>query len=86
MFSPIVYDKDICQGCNNCVEVCLMDILKKAPIKGKTTPSVAYPDECAYDGACWMQCPNRERGAIRVVPPLPMRVAILRGADERSGS
>jgi NAD-dependent dihydropyrimidine dehydrogenase PreA subunit len=83
MFNPIVFNQDVCQGCNTCVDVCLMDILKKASTKGKT-PTVAYPDECAYDGACWLQCPNRDRGAIRVIPPLPMKVAILRGSAERS--
>ena len=82
MFSPIVYNPDVCKGCNTCVEVCPMDILKRNSTKGKP-PIVAYPDECAYDGACWMQCPNRHEGAIRIVPPLPMKVAIMRGSAQR---
>ena len=35
--------------------------------KGKP-PIVKYPDECAYDGACWMRCPQREKGANKVSP------------------
>lgn len=78
MFNPIVFNEATCDGCNMCVNVCLMEILERNPEKGKP-PIVKYPDECAYDGACWMLCPRREKGAIKVVPPLPMRVSILRG-------
>jgi NAD-dependent dihydropyrimidine dehydrogenase PreA subunit len=78
MFRPIVFNEEFCTGCNKCVDVCLMEILQPNPEKGKP-PVVAYPDECAYDGACWMHCPSGDKGAIKVVPPLPMRVSILRG-------
>jgi NAD-dependent dihydropyrimidine dehydrogenase PreA subunit len=54
-----------------------MEILQANGEKGKP-PTVAYPDECAYDGACWLRCPERDKGAIKVVPPLPMRVSILK--------
>lgn len=78
MFNPIVFNEDVCDGCNVCVNVCLMEILERNPEKGKP-PLVKYPDECAYDGACWMQCHLADKGAIKVVPPLPMRVSILKG-------
>jgi len=78
MFRPIVFNEEVCTACNKCVDVCLMEILQPNPEKGKP-PVVAYPDECAYDGACWMHCPSGDKGAIKVVPPLPMRVSILRG-------
>lgn len=78
MLRPIVFDEDVCDGCNMCVNVCLMEILAASPEKGKP-PTVAYPDECAYDGACWIHCHLREEGAIKVVPPLPMRVSIRWG-------
>lgn len=78
MFKPIVFNEKACTGCNKCVEVCLMDIMQRNPEKGKP-PKVIYPDQCAYDGACWLQCPCRDKGAITIVPPLPMRVSILRG-------
>jgi NAD-dependent dihydropyrimidine dehydrogenase PreA subunit len=82
IFSPVVFDPDVCDGCNMCVTVCLMEILERNPEKGKP-PVVRYPDECAYDGACWMQCHLRDKGAIKIVPPLPMRVSILRGEAEK---
>jgi NAD-dependent dihydropyrimidine dehydrogenase PreA subunit len=78
MFNPITFNEKTCTVCNHCVEVCLMEILAVNPEKGKP-PLVKYPDECAYDGACWMQCPQREKGAIKITPPLPMRVSILKG-------
>jgi len=78
MFNPVVIDEAVCNGCNNCVEVCPMDIFEVNPNKGEP-PIVKYPDECAYDGVCWERCPNSDAGAITVTPPLPMRVSILRG-------
>jgi len=51
MFNPIVFNEDVCTGCNICVDVCLMEILEASPEKGRS-PIVGYPDECAYDGAC----------------------------------
>jgi len=78
IFNPITFNEKTCTGCNHCVDVCLMEILEANPEKGKP-PLVKYPDECAYDGACWMQCPQRGQGAITITPPLPMRVSILRG-------
>jgi NAD-dependent dihydropyrimidine dehydrogenase PreA subunit len=81
MFRPIGFNEEFCTGCNKCVDVCLMEILQPNPKKGKP-PVVAYPDECAYDGACWMHCPSGDKGAIKVVPPLPMRVSILRGKSK----
>ena len=78
MFNPVVFNKEACKGCNVCVEVCLMGILQASPEKGEPS-TVAYPDECAFDGACWLRCPERDNGAIKVVPPLPMRVSILKG-------
>jgi NAD-dependent dihydropyrimidine dehydrogenase PreA subunit len=82
IFRPVVFNEETCTGCNTCVDVCLMGILAANPEKDKP-PIVTYPDECAYDGACWMQCPQRVKGAIKIVPPLPMRVSILRGEDEK---
>ncbi|HJX13467.1 MAG TPA: hypothetical protein VJ377_08075 [Dehalococcoidales bacterium] len=82
MFRPIVFDEKVCDGCNMCVTVCLMEILERSPEKGRP-PSVAYPDECAFDGACWLHCHLRDDGAIKVVPPLPMRVSVLRGKEKK---
>ena len=78
MFRPVVFNEEVCNGCNKCVDICPMDILVANSQKGKP-PIVAYPDECWYDGNCLFQCPLRDKGAIRIVVPLPMRVSILRG-------
>jgi len=78
MFTPITFNEDVCDGCNVCVEVCPMDVLAPNPEKGKP-PLVAFPDECSYDGACWIHCPHHEERAIRIITPLPMRVSVLRG-------
>lgn len=78
MFRPIVFNEDVCDGCNLCVEVCPSDILERNSEKGKP-PILRYPEECGYDGSCWLRCHLRDEGAIKVVPPLPMRVSILRG-------
>ncbi len=78
MFRPIMFNEDVCNGCNVCVNVCPMDVLAPNPEEGKT-PIVVFPDECWYEGACWMHCPRHDEGAIKIVTPLPMRVSILRG-------
>lgn len=78
MFRPVRFEATVCNGCNVCVEVCLMDILEPNPIDG-LPPIVRYPEECAFDGVCFERCPLGVKGAIEVVPPLPMRVSILRG-------
>jgi NAD-dependent dihydropyrimidine dehydrogenase PreA subunit len=66
---PVVFNEDICIGCNRCVEVCIMDVLYPNPVKGET-PIILYPDECWFCGACIMECPRGEEGAVRVVWPL----------------
>jgi NAD-dependent dihydropyrimidine dehydrogenase PreA subunit len=77
MFRPVIFNEKVCDGCNLCVEICPLDILERNPEKGMP-PVLKYPDECAYDGACWLRCHLRDEGAIKVVPPLPMKVSILR--------
>ena len=78
MYNPVVFNEEICHGCNICVEICPMDIFETNPVKGQP-PIVKYPDQCAYEGICWDRCPNQDEAAITIVPPLPMRVSILRG-------
>lgn len=65
--NPIIYDADICTGCNRCVEVCQVDLLFPSPERGGT-PIVMYPGECYYCGCCVMECP--QKGAIRLRHPL----------------
>ncbi len=68
---PVLFDPEICNGCNVCVGVCVMDILIPNPEKGKP-PLVLFPDECWYEGSCTLHCPRP--GAIEVNFPLMWRV------------
>ena len=29
--NPVIFNEDVCNGCNNCVELCVMDILMPNP-------------------------------------------------------
>ena len=69
--NPVVFDPDICNGCNICVEVCQVDLLIPNPQKGKP-PIVLYPEECWYGGCCVAMCPKP--GAITLNHALPQRV------------
>ena len=71
--SPVVFDPDACTGCNRCVEICTMGILMPNPAQGRP-PIVLYPDECWYSACCVAECPNQEKGAIRLVQPIMQRV------------
>ncbi len=64
---PILFDRQICVGCNRCAEVCQVDILVPSSEKG-APPVVMFPGECYYCGSCVMECPNF--GAIRLQHPL----------------
>ena len=75
---PIRFDPDKCIGCHRCVEACQTDILVPLAGKGKP-PTVLYPGECWYCGACVMECPVE--GAISLRHPL-MNQARFRPAAE----
>jgi NAD-dependent dihydropyrimidine dehydrogenase PreA subunit len=68
---PVIFNQDICNGCNRCVEVCEADILMPNPEKGKP-PIIPYPEECWYEGCCVLECPKT--GAVELSHPLRQRV------------
>jgi NAD-dependent dihydropyrimidine dehydrogenase PreA subunit len=72
---PLRFNSDICNGCNRCIEICLMDVLVPNPKKGKP-PIIMYPDECWYDGCCVLECPRS--GAAKMNHPLMQRVRFRR--------
>jgi NAD-dependent dihydropyrimidine dehydrogenase PreA subunit len=76
---PIQFNEEACIGCNQCVEVCPMDVLLPNPEKGKP-PIVMYPDECWYEGLCVKNCPRRDEGAIIYNHPINQRVRWKRKA------
>ena len=69
--NPIIFNPDICIGCNRCMEVCQVDLFIRNPNKGKP-PIVLYPGECWYCGCCVEECPIPE--AIKLNPLLMNRV------------
>ncbi len=69
--NPIIFDPEVCNGCNRCVDVCQVDILIPNPEKGKP-PIILYPEECWYSGSCVEVCPHP--GAIKLNHPLTQRV------------
>jgi len=76
--TTVIINEEVCKGCNICVDICPMDVFVANPEKGKP-PIVAYPDECWFDGACLMDCPLFEQGAIEIRTPLSMKVSVKRG-------
>lgn len=65
--NPLAFCKQICIGCNRCVNICQVDILIPNSESGKP-PIVLYPGECYYCGSCVMACPRE--GAIKLRHPL----------------
>jgi NAD-dependent dihydropyrimidine dehydrogenase PreA subunit len=70
----VVFDPDICIGCNQCVEICRSDVLMPNPEKSKP-PIVLYPDECWYCGTCVLEC--KHPGAITMQHPLNQSISII---------
>lgn len=70
---PVEFDEEVCDGCNLCIEACMMDVLVPNPEKGKP-PIVLYPDECWYAGSCVKECPKRDEGAIRFNWPVMLKM------------
>ncbi len=85
--TPVVFDEKVCNGCNVCVERCVMDIFMPNPEKGKP-PIILYPDECYYDGLCVANCPLWQKGAIALRHPMNQQARFKRkatGEDFRIG-
>ncbi len=85
--TPVVFDGKVCNGCNVCVERCVMDIFMPNPEKGKP-PIILYPDECYYDGLCVANCPRWQQGAIALRHPMNQQARWKRkatGEDFRIG-
>jgi len=66
---PVIF-MEKCKGCNQCVEVCPIDVFIPNPKKGKP-PLILHPDECWYCGSCVEAC--KVEGAIKFNWPLQQR-------------
>jgi len=69
--TPVIFDPEICDGCNYCVDICQVDVFLPNPEKGKP-PIIMFPDECWYGGCCVSACPRP--GANYLNHPLAQRV------------
>jgi NAD-dependent dihydropyrimidine dehydrogenase PreA subunit len=68
---PVIFNPDICTGCNECVEACQVDVFVPNPEAGMP-PIILHPEECWYGGCCVAHCPSP--GAIEFNWPLMQRV------------
>jgi NAD-dependent dihydropyrimidine dehydrogenase PreA subunit len=68
--NPVIFDPDICTGCNTCVDTCQIDVYIPHPQEGKP-PIILHPEECWYCGCCVNDCPCP--GAIQFNWPLQAR-------------
>ena len=70
----VAFDPEICNGCNQCVEICRSDVMMPNP-QAKKPPIVLYPDECWHCGTCVLEC--RRPGAIRMLHPLNQSISVV---------
>ncbi len=48
------YDLDRCIGCQNCVNICPMDVFRFDTEENKSV--IAYPENCQNCGQCYLNC------------------------------
>ncbi len=65
-WESVEVNRELCNGCGICVEVCSLDDLRMGE---DGYPYVKY-DQCWYCEACELECPE---GAITVVMPYLLR-------------
>ena len=68
--TPVIINDELCNGCNECVEVCMIDVFIPNPEAGQP-PIILHPEECYYGGCCIWSCPIP--GAITFNWPLMQR-------------
>jgi adenylylsulfate reductase subunit B len=61
-------NQDLCHCCGTCYDICPQDVFG---FREDEIPTVDYPDECWYCGACVLDCPV-EAVALRL--PLQLRI------------
>jgi NAD-dependent dihydropyrimidine dehydrogenase PreA subunit len=52
----VIIEESKCTGCGQCVEICLVDVLRFAPSTGRAI--AAYPEDCDGCRLCFDECPE----------------------------
>ncbi|MCD8085549.1 MAG: ferredoxin family protein [Clostridiales bacterium] len=58
--SVIRVDLNKCIGCENCVNICPLDVFYFDPVAHKSV--LAYPENCQSCGQCYLNCQGRALG------------------------
>lgn len=66
----IIFDPNLCDGCNKCIDFCRTDCLHPNPVPGEP-PILLYPDECWYGGCCAGAC---DKGACKMEHPMNQKM------------
>ncbi len=68
----VEFNAALCNGCNQCVNICPNEVLMPNPEK-KKQPIVVYPEECWFCGGCVEEC---TRSAITLIHPTQQRISV----------
>jgi 2-oxoglutarate ferredoxin oxidoreductase subunit delta len=62
---------EACTGCNECVDICSMDVIRIDSVTGKVI--IKYPEDCMCCYMCEIKCPGE---AITVSPYKRRRILL----------
>ena len=77
---PPIIDKEKCNGCGVCADICPTDVFRTAG--RKEIPEIKYPEECWHCNACVLDC---KQDAITLRIPLPAMMLHVEANDKTAG-
>lgn len=77
---PPIIDKEKCNACGLCADVCPTDVFYVA--EKKTVPVVRYPEECWHCNSCVLDC---KRSAVELRVPLPAMMLYVDAPEKKPG-